>query len=89
MILWRFLYGSYYGSMMIWVRHLHPRGAPYAGGEVRHLHQGVRHLHHPVRGLHPMRHLQGVRYLRGMRQIHPVRHLHPWHERALLEPPRG
>ena len=63
---------------MIWVRHLHPWGAPSAGG-------GVRHLHHPVRHLHPLvRHLHPVRHLRVVRHLHRVRHLHQSREHAWL-----
>jgi hypothetical protein len=59
--------------MMIWVRHLHPWGAPFAGVEVRHLHPLVRQLRGVVRRLHPVRHLREARHL------HPVRHVHLRH----------
>lgn len=43
--------------MMIWVRLLHPWGAPPAGVQVRLVH-------------HLVRLVRGVRYLRGVRHLH-------------------
>lgn len=43
--------------MMIWVRQVHPWGAPPAGVQVR--------LVHPL-----VRRVRGVRYLRGVRHLH-------------------
>jgi len=43
--------------MMIWVRLVHPWGAPGAGVQVRLVH-------------HLVRLLRGVRYLRGVRHLH-------------------
>ena len=62
--------------LTIWVRLLHPWGAPAAPLEVRLLHHLVRLLHRVqlLRGvhfLHRVRHLHPVQMLRGVRLLHP------------------